>query len=78
MSSPPRGAVATRVILRKIDGRSSGHLLRDHPAKRKPQNVASLQTKSVQEGLRGPAEDLVCTDRFEPGSGNWQNRARGD
>jgi len=49
MSSPPRGAVPTRIILRKNRRAILRDLLRDHPAERESGDVAGFHFEAVQE-----------------------------
>ena len=49
MSSPPRGAVPTRITRRKIVGTVEHHLLGDHAAERESEHIARIHADSVEE-----------------------------
>ena len=52
MSSPPRGAVPTRIIRRKIEGRSCAICCATMPPSEKPRTSQDVSTKPVQERKR--------------------------
>jgi len=49
MSSPPRGALRLKIILRTIEGRSCAICLRDMPHERISQESATSQAHSIEE-----------------------------
>ncbi len=50
MSSPPRGAVPTRIIRRKIEGRSFAICWAIMPPREKPRTSHAVETEPVEKG----------------------------